>query len=160
VCLPPQPQAQSLNRGDAVALGMEAERETSGAIRSREQKSEGEKQIERLLRRCGLVYRYEYPLAVVERGKTRIWYPDFFLPEYGIIIEYGGLDGEGYKAGVRYKKSVYEELGLPAIFVYPDSFRGYWPARFLAEIEAIEEGRVKNLARARKLLVEPVLERS
>jgi hypothetical protein len=126
-----------------------------------EGKSEGENQIERLLRRCGLVYRYEYPLAVVERGKTRIWYPDFFLPEYGVVIEYAGLNGDEYEAGLRYKRSVYEKLGIPAIFVFPDSFRGYWPGRLLAEIEEIEEGRVKNLARARKLLVrEPVLQRS
>jgi len=110
-------------------------------------KSEGEKQIERLLRRCGLVYRYEYPLAVVERGKTRIWYPDFFLPEYGIIIEYAGLTGDEYEAGLRYKKSVYEEFGIPAIFVYPDSFRGYWPARLLSQIEEVERRRVEKVAR-------------
>jgi hypothetical protein len=124
------------------------------------QKSEGERQIQRFLRRCGLVYRYEYPLAVVERGKTRICYPDSVLPEYGITIEYAGLNGEEYEVGLRYKKSVYEELGIPARCVYPDSFRGYWPGRLLAEIEEIEEGRVKHLPRARKLLVvEPVLER-
>jgi hypothetical protein len=75
------------------------------------------------------------------------------LPEHGIVIEYAGLSGEKYEAGLRHKKSVYEKMGVPAIFVYPDSFRGYWPPRLLAEIEAIEEGRVKNLARARKLLM-------
>jgi hypothetical protein len=120
-----------------------------GKAEAREQrgKSEGERQIERLLRRCGLVYRYEHPLAVVERGKTRIWYPDFFLPEYGIVIEYAGLSGEEYEAGLRHKRAVYEELGIPAVFVYPESFRGYWPARLLREIEEVERRRYEKLAR-------------
>ncbi len=33
----------------------------------------------------------EMPLAIVDRGKTKIWYPDFRLPEYGMIIEYFGI---------------------------------------------------------------------
>jgi len=134
-----------------------------GKAEAREQrgKSEGERQIERLLRKCGLVYRYEYPLAVVERGKTRIWYPDSFLPEYGIIIEYAGLNGAEYEARLRYKAAVYQDMGIPAIFLCPESFKGYWPARLLGEIEEIEAARGKKLARAQKLLVrEPVLERS
>ena len=93
------------------------------------QKSEGEKQMERLLRRCGFLYRYEHPLAVVERGKTRLWYPDFTLPEYGVIVEYAAYDGEQYEAALRYKEPVYEEFGVLAVFVYRDSLRGYWPAR-------------------------------
>jgi len=40
-------------------------------------KSWGEEQIARLLDRYGTSYQYEYPVAVVDRGKTRIWYPDF-----------------------------------------------------------------------------------
>lgn len=106
-------------------LGMEAQLKTPGLVRASGQESEGEKQIERFLRRCGFVCRYEDPLVVVERGRTRIWYPDYFLPEYGIVIEYAGLNGEEYEAGLRHKKAVYEELGVPAIFVRADSFRGY-----------------------------------
>ena len=102
--------------------------------------------IERLLRRCGFVHRYEQPLAVAERGKVRLWYPDFTLPEYGVIIEYAGFNGEQYEAGLRYKESVYEGLGMSAVFVYPDSFRGYWPARLLGEIEGIDKRRAQELA--------------
>lgn len=68
------------------------------------------------------------------------------MPEYGVIIEYAGFDGEQYEAGLKYKKSVYEELGIPAIFVYRDSLRGYWPARLLGEIEDIEKRRFEKLA--------------
>ena len=34
-----------------------------------------------------------YPLAIMDREKVRIWYPDFRLPEYGTIIEYFGMNG-------------------------------------------------------------------
>jgi len=113
-------------------------------------KSEGERQIERLLRRCGLVYHYEPPLAVVDRGKVRLWHPDFFLPEYGIVIEYAGLNGEEYEAGLRHKEAVYQEMGIPAIFLRPESFRGYWPARLLGEIEEVERRRYEKLVRVLK----------
>jgi hypothetical protein len=116
-------------------------------VKGQRGKSEGERQVERLLRRCGLVYQYEQPLAVVDRGKLRLWHPDFFLPEYGIVIEYAGFNGEEYEAGLRHKKAVYREIGIPAIFVYPESFKGYWPARLLGEIEEIEARRAEKLAR-------------
>ena len=50
-------------------------------------KSKGEIEIAELLEKSGIEYRYEQPLAVVDRGKVRTLYPDFYLPEYGIIIE-------------------------------------------------------------------------
>lgn len=81
---------------------------------------------------------------MVERGKTRLWYPDFTLPEYGVIIEYAGFNGGQYEAGLRYKKLVYDAMSIPAIFVYRDSFRGYWPARLLGEFE---KQRPEKLAR-------------
>lgn len=61
-------------------------------VKEDEFKSEGERQIARLLERCGIDYRYEYPLAVIERGKVRILYPDFLLPEYGVVLEYAGVE--------------------------------------------------------------------
>jgi hypothetical protein len=50
-------------------------------------KSKGEYQIARFLERNQIRYQYEHPLAVVDRGRVRIWYPDFQLPEYGLILE-------------------------------------------------------------------------
>lgn len=58
-------------------------------------KSCGEEQIARLLERNGIAYQYEYRLAVVDRGKVRIYYPDFRLPEYSLVVEYFGVNGDG-----------------------------------------------------------------
>ena len=42
-------------------------------------RSRGETQIARCLTRYHIPYFYEHPLAVLDEGKTRVWYPDFQL---------------------------------------------------------------------------------
>ena len=101
-------------------------------------KSEGERQIALLLERLGIPYRYEYPLAILDRGKVRLWYPDFVLPEYGIVLEYAGMEGNGlYDSALRHKKDVYAELGLSVIYVEPETFRGFWPRKLAEGIESV-----------------------
>ena len=62
-----------------------------GASSNRGYKSNGEIQIARFLEKNKIAHQYEHPLAVVDHGKTKIWYPDFSLPHYGMIIEYFGV---------------------------------------------------------------------
>ena len=101
-------------------------------------KSWGETQIARLLERNKLPYFYEHPLAVVDDGKTRLWYVDFQLPSYGVIIEYFGRNNDpDYQAGLRKKEAVYKANGLDALPLTRDSLRGEWPTRILGQIEDI-----------------------
>jgi hypothetical protein len=108
-------------------------------------KSKGETQIARLLDRSDIEYRYEHPLAVVDRGKTRIWYPDFYLPGYGMIIEYFGMNGQNnYKEQARHKKDVYHQNGVDGLFLTEASFKGDWPGRVIGGIETILKNRLNN----------------
>jgi hypothetical protein len=101
-------------------------------------KSEGERQVARLLDRAGIPYRYEYPMAVLDGGKVRIWYPDFHLPEYGVVVECVGMRGDRrYNAQLEHKRRAYAEMGIPVIFVTPESFQGYWPGKVMGAIERI-----------------------
>jgi len=101
-------------------------------------KSWGEEQIARLLDRNRITYQYEYPVAVVDRGKTRIYYPDFRLPEYGLIIEYFGVNGDsGYDQQKEHKIEVYKKAGIDGLFLTRDSLRGDWPNRIVSQIEDI-----------------------
>lgn len=101
-------------------------------------KSEGERQIAYLLERLDIPFRYEYPIAVVDRGKVRLWYADFLLPEYGIVLEYAGMKGDStYENTLQHKKAVYAELGLSALYIRPESFRGFWPRRLAQGIDDI-----------------------
>jgi hypothetical protein len=106
-------------------------------------KSKAEVQIARLLQRNNIAYRYEYPLAVVDRGKTKIWYPDFRLPEYDLIIEYFGVNGDaGYEERTRHKTHVYRDNGIEGLFLTEKSFKGDWPTKILSQIEDILKQRI------------------
>ena len=106
-------------------------------------KSWGEEQIARLLDRNCISYQYEYPVAVVDRGKTRVYYPDFRLPEYGMIIEYFGINGDsGYEQRKKHKMDVYKKAGIDGLFLTRDSLRGDWPARIMGQIEDILKNRL------------------
>lgn len=66
----------------------------------------GEKQIARMLKRNRIEFLYEHPIAVVDRGKVRVWYPDFWLTDFGIAVEYAGmLNNKDYAAGVEHTQA-------------------------------------------------------
>ena len=130
---------------------MELEYGESEEYRVKSLKSQGEVQIARLLERNGIAYQYEYPLALIERGKTRIWYPDYRLPEYGMIIEYFGVNGNsGYDERTRHKMEVYKQAGIEGLFLKKDSLAGDWPNKIMAQIEAILKGRLDRFYNQRK----------
>ena len=125
-------------------------------INENDWKSEGERQIGMLFDRVGITYKYEYPLAVMDRSKLRIWYPDFQLPAYGVIIEYAGVTGdEGYDKGIRHKKSVYADNSIPAIFLNPDAFKGLWPERILDKISDFQRRGMRDLDEKMEYLLRP-----
>ncbi|MBP7936868.1 MAG: hypothetical protein KA354_19680 [Phycisphaerae bacterium] len=106
-------------------------------------RSWGEAQIARCLDRYRIPYLYEHPLAVVDRGKTRVWYPDFQLCRYGMLIEYCGRVGDpDYAAGMARKQTVYDENGLTALMLTQEDLRGNWPGRILGRIDEVLEDRL------------------
>lgn len=99
-------------------------------------KSRAEVQIAGLLDREGIAYRYEHPLAVIDRGRVRIWYPDFFLPEYGMIIEYFGVHGDdNYDRRTEHRLQVYRNTGIDALFLTEATLTRQWPTGVISRIE-------------------------
>ena len=114
-------------------------------------RSKAEVQIARLLDRERIAFQYEYPLAVVDRGRTRIWYPDFRLREYGMILEYFGMTGDPtYRKRAEHKMDVYRRNGIDGVFLTPESFQGDWPDKVLGEIGGVLQGRLDRFYEARK----------
>jgi hypothetical protein len=106
-------------------------------------KSWGEEQVARLLDRNRISYQYEYPIALVDRGKPRLYYPDFRLPEYGLIVEYFGVNGDpGYEERKRHKIEAYKKAGIDGLFLTRDSLRGDWPDKTMGQIEDILKDRL------------------
>lgn len=103
-----------------------------------------------MLERCGLPFTYEQPVAVLDDGKPRIWYPDFHLRDQGILIEYCGLTGNpDYSNGVQHKQAVYAGNGLTALLLTPDIFRGPWPDVVLGYLESVAAERLEAIRAAR-----------
>ncbi len=113
-------------------------------------KSKGERQIAGFLDSQKIAYQYEYPLAVVDRGKARLWYPDFRLPEYSMIIEYLGMNGNSsYNSQVAHKIEVYQEAGIDGIFLIDSTMRGQWQKTSIERIEQVCEGKLRKIKRHR-----------
>jgi len=87
----------------------------------------GERKIGNYLHRRRINFTYERPVAVVYQGKTKLFYPDFFLDDYHILIEYLGMNGNPQKAKLNnYKRRAYTENGYDVIEIYPRDFDGDW----------------------------------
>jgi len=85
---------------------------------------------------------------VYDRGRQRVWRPDFTLPAYnGLIVEYAGMmDVPDYADGIRHKQRAYSANKMPAVFVYPRHLQGRdWPAQLAQYIHdaAQRAGRYK-----------------
>lgn len=99
-------------------------------------KSRGERQIAGFLESRGIDFQYEYPLAIRDRGQVRIWYPDFRLPQYGMIMEYFGMEGKaGYDEQMAHKIAAYKQARVPGIYLVESSFLGDWQGYILDRIE-------------------------
>jgi uncharacterized protein YihD (DUF1040 family) len=109
-------------------------------------KSEGERRIASFLEQLGIGFEYEKPLAVMDDGKTKIWYPDFTLTDYGmILVEYFGVNGsEDYRRRSLQKLKVYEANSFDVIPIYPRDFEKDWKGHLLSSINGILERRIQD----------------
>jgi len=110
-------------------------------------KSEGERRIAYFLEENSIRYQYEAGVLVNSiYNKPRIWYPDFYLPEFGAYIEYYGLKGQrSYDNGINRKETVYSRMGLDVIPVYPWSFAEDWQGYIMKELKQSVARRYKTL---------------
>ena len=100
-------------------------------------RSRGEAQVGRLLDRYSIPFIHEQPTVIYDRGRRRIWRPDFTLPTCrDLIVEYAGMpDRPDYMDGVWYKQRAYARNHRTAMFLYPSDLKGpRWPARIISRI--------------------------
>ena len=110
-------------------------------------RSEGERRVAYFLEENQIRYQYEPGVLVKSpEGQPRIWYPDFYLPEFGAYIEYYGLAGRGsYDSGIRRKKQVYKTMEYEVIDLYPWSFAEDWRGYVMSELRSVVERRYQRL---------------
>jgi hypothetical protein len=110
-------------------------------------KSEGERRIAYFLDNNSIKYQYEPGILVnTAEEKPRIWYPDFYLPEFGSYVEYYGLVGQkNYDKGIKTKERIYSKMGLDVIPVYPWMFAENWQDYIMKELKRSNIRKFKNL---------------
>ena len=85
-------------------------------------------------------------MAVKDRDQVRLWYPDFRLPRYGMIIEYFGMNGNaGYEEQTIHKIETYKQAGIEGIYMVESSFLGNWQEQILERIEQSLTGRLHSI---------------
>lgn len=108
-------------------------------------RSRAEVQIAGLLDREGIAYRYEHPLAVVDHGRVRIWYPDFYLPQFGLILEYFGVHGDAdYDRRTEHKMTVYRSTGVEGVSLDEYTLKRQGAVGITRQIEGVLQQRLKR----------------
>jgi len=111
-------------------------------------KSQGERRVAEFLDNYGIRYIYEKPVAILDGNKTKIWHPDFYLPDFGVYVEFYGLAGQpDYDRGIQRKTSLYSANGIDVVGVYPSHFKYDWQTHFKHELRNIENYRRNALPR-------------
>ena len=96
------------------------------SIDGRSVKSKGEKRIADFFFEHNIDYQYEYPWRT-DRGV--VIYPDFYLPQYRVVIEFLGLNGDkDYDEATAFKRRYWEgKPGYKLIEIYPKDLEGLSP---------------------------------
>ena len=113
-------------------------------------KSKGELEISKFLEKEKISYEYEFPIAIVDDKKTKIWYPDFYLKEYQIVLEYFGMyekDSEYRKIADR-KKKIFKSCGIQFLPVY--SLRDGWEEYIISKLLEYLEIKIKKIEKIDK----------
>jgi hypothetical protein len=88
-------------------------------------KSKSEKMIADCLVTHGIKYEYEKMIRTWVRG-SKISFPDFYLPDYDVYIEYWGMpNDEHYNRWMKWKMAKYYEYGYTFISIYPDNLANF-----------------------------------
>ena len=99
-------------------------------------RSSGERKIAYFFDNNSIKYQYEPAVLVnTKNHRSRIWYPDFYLPEFKTYLEYFGLAGQpGYDDGIKKKLTTYSKMGLDVISLYPKMFNKDWRGYIMKEL--------------------------
>jgi len=118
--------------------------------------SKGEKAIAEILTKYNIDFVYDQPMLIKETKKNdkerlRIWYPDFWLPKYSIIIEFFGMVGnESYDKGKQEKLEAYKKLDIDCIRVYPATIDKDLKAYLLINIKKMINEKVRHFENRNK----------
>jgi hypothetical protein len=97
-----------------------------------------ERQVADFLTELRVWWTFEQPVCVTdEKGRPRIWSPDFYLPELGLYIEVCGHEGFNYA----YREEIYKKNRIPVIFAHLYKEGEKWSNYVIKRIKEIHDKR-------------------
>ena len=100
--------------------------------------SASEKEVAAYLKELDLYWMFESPIFVYdEKGRPRVWTPDFYVPKLGMHIEVCGSEKYDYE----YRDRIYKQNGHHVIFVHAYKHHKDWKKFLVKRIMEIEEQR-------------------
>jgi hypothetical protein len=100
--------------------------------------TEAERRVAQFLFESNIYWLYEQPVCVADdKGRPRIWNPDFYLPELGIYVEVCGADRSEYS----FRETIYKKNRIPVIFVHVFKEEDKWKNYLVMEIKKNHEMR-------------------
>jgi len=99
---------------------------------------DSEKEVAEYLKQLRIYWIYESPIFVYdEKGRPRVWTPDFYLPQFGIYIEVCGSEDFDYE----YRKKIYQDNQIHVIYLHWYKDKDQWKNHFNKKLLEIEEYR-------------------
>lgn len=85
--------------------------------------SEGEEYIAEYFDAIEMEYRRQHVIENLDDKYASYRKADFYLPKYNVMVEFAGGWNRSEEERLRYrhKKSIYNENGIPCIWIYPDN---------------------------------------
>jgi hypothetical protein len=98
--------------------------------------TDSEKQVANYLKELDLWWVYEFPIFIFdEKGRPRVWTPDFYIPKLGMYIEVCGSEDFDYE----YRDKIYRGNGYYVIFLHLYKEQKEWKTHLVKKIMEIEE---------------------
>jgi hypothetical protein len=113
--------------------------------------TEGEEFVMDFLKEIGIKFEREKKIVGLEKDSKPYRIADFYLPKFGVYIEFFGLWNKNIKdEDYKLKKLVYRNNGIPCVYLYPENL-GVISFSLDKRIQKtlIENGKYKELTKYR-----------
>ncbi|WP_407523001.1 hypothetical protein PDL71_16300 [Lacibacter sp. MH-610] len=100
--------------------------------------SNAEREMALYLNSIGLWWEYESAVYILDdKGRPRVWTPDFYLPSLGMYVE---VVGDGENPNYSWRMEIYAQNKIPIIFIAP--YQNYdWRNELINDIKDIHQQR-------------------
>jgi len=105
-----------------------------------------ERQVADYLQELELWWFYESPVFLEdERGRPRVWTPDFYIPKLGIYVEVCG--SESLHEQYQYREKIYKMNNYSVVFLHLYKERAEWKSFLLERIIQLENSRFVDMTK-------------